>query len=150
MSTVDGHVYERVAIRQWLLERAAQSTSSRPGASAHAPSGAPRQHQIELRAASSPSQPRPAPALGQLGGTFWLVGHTGPGPDTNPNLTRHDTSPKTGEALEAKILIPCHVLRGMIIRYQEDRAAAAAAAAAGAGAASSAAAAGAAAAHGLG
>ena len=94
--------------------------------------------------------PRPAPALGQLGDTFWLVGHTGPGPDTNPNLTRHDTSPKTGEALEAKILIPCHVLRGMIIRYQEDRAAAAAAAAAGAGAASSAAAAGAAAAHGLG
>jgi len=80
-----------------------------------------------------------------------LVGHAGPGPDTNPNLTRHDTSPKTGEALEAKILIPCHVLRGMIIRYQEDRAAAAAAAAAGAGAASSAAAAGgAAAAHGLG
>ena len=85
MSTVDGHVYERVAIRQWLLEHAAQSTSSRPGASAHAPSGAPRQHQIELRAASSPSQPRPAPALGQLGGTFWLVGHTGPDPDTNPN-----------------------------------------------------------------
>ena len=96
---------------------------------------------------------RPAPTLGQLDGIFWLVGHAGPGPDTNPNLTRHDTSPKTGEALEAKILIPCHVLRGMIIRYQEDRAAAAAAAAAaaGAGAASSAAAAGgAAAAHGLG
>ena len=54
----------------------------------------------------------------------------------------------------SKKVVPNHVLRGMIIRYQEDRAAAAAAAAAaaGAGAASSAAAArgGAAAAHGHG
>ena len=74
VSTVDGHVYERVAIRQWLLEHAAQSTSSRPGASAHAPSGAPRQHQIELRAASSPS-PRPSAGPGpRPAGRHLLVG----------------------------------------------------------------------------
>ena len=41
-------------------------------------------------------------------------------------LKDHDTSPKTGEVLEAKMLIPCHVLRGMIRKFEEERAAAAA------------------------
>ena len=58
VSTVDGHIYERAAITQWLKD--------------------------------------------------------------------HDTSPKTGEVLEAKMLIPCHVLRGMIRKFEEERAAAAA------------------------
>ena len=142
MSTVDGHVYERVAIRQWLLEHDPLSIHSRPGASANSASGKPRRRQIKLRAAASLGQPRPASATWQASGWSAI-----PAPCFRH---RHDSSPKTGEVLEAKLLIPCHVLRGMMIRYQEDRAAkAAATAAATAAAAAAAASSAAAAAQGL-
>ena len=133
MSTVDGHVYERVAIRQWLLEHDALSIEKRPpGGFGHfAPPARPasaRSSPGRPPARASPGQPRSAPVTWQAPSGCSAI------PALFPTY-RHDSSPKTGEALEAKILIPCHVLRGMIIRYQEDRAAEAAAAAAAAAAA---------------
>ena len=107
----------------------------RPEASAtsplqHAPP-APDQAQAGLQPGPAPAslgRPRSAPVTWQAPSGCSAI------PALFPTY-RHDSSPKTGEALEAKILIPCHVLRGMIIRYQEDRAAEAAAAAAAAAAA---------------